>query len=145
MCCKLGGVLIAVTHDHLVCCLSATMCVLLQDTKMADAAPAAKPADEAMDGDVRSNGPSEVQLLRCVSMHLAYIPVLINASLVLSMLPAVYICIHAETEKQLHHQSCADRQVHHADAQLTKCHSPWLVKHCAKLMVMYYAGRRPTC
>ncbi len=33
---------------------------MLQDTKMADAAPAAKPADEAMDGDVRSNGPSEV-------------------------------------------------------------------------------------
>ena len=34
-----------------------------QDTKMADAAPAKpaeKPADEAMDGDVRSNGPSEV-------------------------------------------------------------------------------------
>lgn len=52
---------------------------------MADAAPAAKP-DEAMDGDVRSNGPSEVQLLRCVSMHLAYIPVLSNALLVLSML-----------------------------------------------------------
>ncbi len=33
---------------------------MLQDTKMADAAPAAKPADEAMDGDARSNGPSEV-------------------------------------------------------------------------------------
>lgn len=34
---------------------------------MADAAPAAKPADEAMDGDVRSNGPSEVPhfLLLC--------------------------------------------------------------------------------
>ncbi|DBB16364.1 hypothetical protein WJX82_007687 [Trebouxia sp. C0006] len=32
---------------------------IAKDTKMADAAPAAKPADEAMDGDVRSNGPSE--------------------------------------------------------------------------------------
>jgi len=35
---------------------------------MADAAPAAKPADEAMDGDVRSNGPSEVtNALACSS------------------------------------------------------------------------------
>ena len=44
------------------------MHVLVQDTKMADAAPAAKPADEAMDGDVRSNGPSEVtNALACSS------------------------------------------------------------------------------
>ena len=35
-------------------------CGSVQDTKMADAAPATKAADEAMDGDVRSNGPSEV-------------------------------------------------------------------------------------
>ncbi len=42
------------------------MHVLLQDTKMADAAPAAKPADEAMDGDVRSNGPSEVTHALCL-------------------------------------------------------------------------------
>lgn len=42
------------------------MHVLLQDTKMADAAPAAKPADEAMDGDVRSNGPSEVTNALCL-------------------------------------------------------------------------------
>ena len=33
---------------------------------MADAAPAAKPADEAMDGDVRSNGPSEVTNNLCL-------------------------------------------------------------------------------
>ncbi len=33
---------------------------------MADAAPAAKPADEAMDGDVRSNGPSEVTNALCL-------------------------------------------------------------------------------